>query len=377
MTSPALDLPPVYPVYLRLLVAAAAAEGIDAGVCLSPFGLDEAQLARSDVPVSLAAWRGVMLSLERVAPRPGLAMRLGRRVPLLSHGPLAYLMASSLDLRQALEGLTRFGPLRLAVLNLRLRERGQHIELHVRPRVSLGDVEGFTLEFLLAMLCKSIQDLCGGSCQAMKLHLPDSMSRATGAWAEQGISVAKCAGWPFMSFPDSLVAVALPAASGPDHERAWRACEEAEREQGWSASLSSRIEQLFRTGPPSNYKLDEIAKHLGVSRRTVMRRLIQEGSSFSALVDASRKQRLLRRMADRPPTRDARPLTLGEIAEDLGYADGAVLSRAVQRWFGISPRDLQLWVDAGLATFAQPSPGLSPKAKMLAPDVMGRRRRRP
>jgi AraC-like DNA-binding protein len=349
-----LNLPQVHPVYLRLLFEPAAAEGIDLGVCLTQSGLDVARLARSDVPVSLAVWRNIMLSLDRMAPRPGLAVRLGRRVPLLSHGALAYLMASSSDLHQALEALVRFAPLRLAVLNLRLRARGQHIELHVRPLVSLGDVERFTMEFLLAVLCKSLRDLCGGASRAMKLHLPGSMARTTRVWAEQGISVAKSAGWPYLSFPNSLAAMTLPTASGPERLLAWQACEEAERQQGWSASVSSRIEQLFRAGSPTNYELDQVAEQLGISRRTIARRLTKEHTSFSALVDVSRKQRLLRRLADRRSNQIECSLTLGEIAEDLGYADGAVLSRAVQRWFGISPRDLQHWIAAGLAMPAEP-----------------------
>lgn len=372
-----LNLPQVHPVYLRLLVAAAAAEGIDLGASPTPSGLNVTQLVRNDAPVSLAVWRSVMLGLDRMAPSQGLAMRLGRRVPLISHGALAYLMVSSSDLRQALDGLVRFAPLRLAVLNLRLRQRGQHIELHVRPLVSLGDVERFTLEFLLAMLCKSIRDLCGGASRAMKLHLPGSMARTTRVWAEQGISVAKSAGWPYLSFPNSLATMALPTASGPDRLLAWQACEEAERQQGWSASISSHIEQLFRTGPPTNYKLDQIAEQLGLSRRTIARRLTEEHTSFSALVDASRKQRLLRRLADRRSNQIERSLTLGEIAEDLGYADGAVLSRAVQRWFGIGPRDLQRWVDAGLAVPVEPTQAMSPKAKTLAPDVLERQSRHP
>ena len=357
-----LNLPEVHPVYLRLLVSAAAAEGIDLGACLTPSRTDAAQLARGDTPVSLAVWRNIMLSLDRMAPRPGLAVRLGRRVPLLSHGALAYLMASSSNLHQALEALVRFAPLRVAVLNLRLRPRGQHIELHVRPLVSLGDVERFTVEFLLAMLCKSMRDLCGGAPRGMKLQLPGSMARTTRVWAEQGVSVAKSAGRPYLSFPHSLAAMALPTASEPDRLLAWQACEEAERQQGWSASISSHIEQLFRTGPSTNYKLDQIAQQLGMSPRAIARRLTEEHTSFSALVDKSRKQRLLRRLADRRANQIEHSLTLGEIAEDLGYADGAVLSRSVQRWFGVSPRDLQSWVDAGLAMPAELHQAESPKA---------------
>jgi hypothetical protein len=103
------DLPLVHPVYLRLLGMAAAAEGIDLGAWLMPLGLDAAALARCDAPVPLVVWRRLMLGLQRLAPRPGLAIRLGRRFPLLAHGPLAYLMASSADLRQALDAIRASG----------------------------------------------------------------------------------------------------------------------------------------------------------------------------------------------------------------------------------------------------------------------------
>lgn len=344
------DLPLVHPVYLRLLVVAATAEGVDLGAWLTPLGQAATVLARCDAPVSLAFWRQMMLGLQRLAPAPGLAMRLGRRVSLIAHGPLAYLMASSSDLRQALDALVRFAPLRLTVLTVQLREREQCLELQLRPRVSLGDVERFTLDFLLAMLCTMLEGLCVGACQAMTLCLPGTKTDTARIWAEQGIRVERSTGRPFLLLPNALAETTLPTASAREYLRAWQACEDAEREQGWSASISSRIEQLFRTGPASNYQLAQIAKLLGISRRTVMRRLIQEGTSFRALVDTSRKQRLLRRLAERPFTQGEWQLTMGEIANDLGYADGAVLSRAARRWFGISPRALQRRLVAGLNT---------------------------
>jgi len=351
------DLPLVHPVYLRLLVAGARAEGIGLAAWLAPLGLEAGVLARRKEAVPLALWRRLMLGLQRLEPRPCLALRLGRGVPLLAHGPLAYLMASSRDLRQALESLVRFAPLRLAVLNLQLRERGQCLELHVRPRVALGDVEGFTLDFLLAMLCTMLEQLYAGACQPATLRLPAADSDTVGRWAEQGVAVERGSGRPLLVLPMALADGVLPLASPPEQQRAWRACEDAERELGWAASLAARIEQFFRTGAAARYQLAQVAQELGVSRRTLMRRLEQEGTSFSALVDASRRERLLRRLGERQ-------LTLSMIADDLGYADAAVLSRAVRRWFGISPRSVQARLDAGLPTV------LAQKANSLAPDVM-------
>ena len=104
--------------------------------------------------------------------------------------------------------------------------------------------------------------------------------------------------------------------------------------------MAAQIEQLFRTASAASYSLARVAERLGVSRRTVMRRLSAEGTQFSVLVEASRQQRLLRRLSERQ-------LTLGDIAVDLGYADGSAFNRAVRRRFGIGPRDLQRAVIEG------------------------------
>jgi AraC-like DNA-binding protein len=278
-------------------------------------------------------WRRLLLGLQRIHPHPGLAVRLGRRVPLLAHGPVGYLLATARTLRQALEGLARFAPLRLAVLDVQLHEGKRGMELCAHPRVALGDVECFTLDFLWAMVCSMLEDLSPGACRVATLRLPNLDADTTATWRERGVRVERGVG-PMLLLPHALADTVLPTGSAREHQLAWQACEEAERQQGWTGSTTARVQQLFRVGSSQHYQLESVAAELGVSRRTVMRRLAAEGTSFAALVDASRRQRLLRRLAE-PQT------TLSAIAEDLGYADGSALGRAVQRWFGMGARALQ------------------------------------
>jgi AraC-like DNA-binding protein len=69
---------------------------------------------------------------------------------------------------------------------------------------------------------------------------------------------------------------------------------------------------------------------LGVSDRTLTRRLGGQGTSFQTLADESRKTRAVALLQD--PT-----LTVAEIAYALDYEDAANFGRAFRRWFGISP----------------------------------------
>ena len=79
---------------------------------------------------------------------------------------------------------------------------------------------------------------------------------------------------------------------------------------------------------------DAIACHLGVSRRTLRRRLDAEGTSFHELTEVCR-----RNVGHALLVRSELPMI--EIALRLGYSDHTAFSRAFSRWFGASPRELR------------------------------------
>ena len=74
-----------------------------------------------------------------------------------------------------------------------------------------------------------------------------------------------------------------------------------------------------------------VASDLGLSTRTLQRRLEADGTSIRALVRACRRHRAEALLAD-----PARPVTT--VAHSLGYADTAALSRAFKTWTGFAPR---------------------------------------
>jgi AraC-like DNA-binding protein len=71
------------------------------------------------------------------------------------------------------------------------------------------------------------------------------------------------------------------------------------------------------------------AKMLGISPRTMQRRLHREGTSFAALVDALRRELAMEYLE--------KGVALQEIAWHLGYADVTAFHHAFRRWTGKSP----------------------------------------
>lgn len=74
----------------------------------------------------------------------------------------------------------------------------------------------------------------------------------------------------------------------------------------------------------------QAAQALGVSERTLARRLAEQGQTFDMLLDDVRRELALQAVAD--PER-----TLADIAQSLGFAEASTFYRAFNRWTGMPP----------------------------------------
>jgi AraC-like DNA-binding protein len=88
---------------------------------------------------------------------------------------------------------------------------------------------------------------------------------------------------------------------------------------------------------------------LGVSARTLQRRLSEEGLTFLGIVARARCD-VARRMLDDP----ARKVI--DVALDLGYSDQAHFTRAFVRWTGRAPREFQRLRATGSSGGPAPGP---------------------
>ena len=95
----------------------------------------------------------------------------------------------------------------------------------------------------------------------------------------------------------------------------------------FSHDVRRRLVQVFRNGGGG---LPALAKGLGVSERTLQRRLHEEGTSMQELMEGVRSELSLSLLRDPD-------LSVAQIADRLGYTSLAAFSRAFRRWRGISP----------------------------------------
>ena len=96
--------------------------------------------------------------------------------------------------------------------------------------------------------------------------------------------------------------------------------------------VSMRVREICRRLlPTGGAGIDLAAEYLNLNRRTLQRRLVAEGTSFSAVLDAVRADRATRYLAEGD-------LPLSQVAALLGYTEQSAFNRACRRWFGRTPR---------------------------------------
>jgi len=122
----------------------------------------------------------------------------------------------------------------------------------------------------------------------------------------------------------------LPLISAdPGAARAMREqCERALIEL--SNTLVPRVQRALFQPDGSVRSARVLARQLGVSERTLKRRLAAQNTSYTELLDIARRARALELLGS-----DA---SVEEMSARLGYSDAANFTRAFRRWTGQSPR---------------------------------------
>lgn len=107
-----------------------------------------------------------------------------------------------------------------------------------------------------------------------------------------------------------------------------------QEERSLAHQVRSQVSRTLSEGVPA---ISDIAMELGMSGRTMQRRLSDLGYTFQHLVDESRRQ-LAERLLEETN------YSLAEVAFMTGYSEQSAFNRAFKRWSGQTPRSYRLGV---------------------------------
>ena len=332
LPQPGSLVPPIYARLLRMLLQHA---DVDGDRVLAAAGLDWATLVTDDKRLGRDTIVRLAEGAMAATRRPWLGLDLGGGAPVSAHGALGYAVVTSRDLREAMLTMARYGTTRNDSMAWTCTDTRDGMTMHAAERTDLGSVRGFVVDTTLGAILRMVETAVGQVPGDLRIELP----LPTPAWRDQylrfGVAEVRFER-PAFAFHFTQRDLALPCigADAKAHAGACRECEEALAEVA-GASMAQRVAGLLASVDDGNYpRMAAIATRCGISPRTLIRRLHEDGATFQQLLDAARKQRALWMLLH-----TAEPVE--EIAARLGYVDTSNFSRTVRRWFGATPRELR------------------------------------
>jgi AraC-like DNA-binding protein len=303
-------------------------------------GLDEGRL-RADANVSKqqlesgtllpdAVRQRLWASACREAQRDEFAIEAGLALPFGAFGLMDYLAASADTLGESCEALARHFHSVSCERSLETEScegefRLKLLSADTRPETIAED--DFNVGALLGRLRRRVD---GFSLTAVQLRRapPRSASR-----------FAALCGGP-VSFGHAVATLCLPArlrqASLSSADPWLRRTLESLLSPDASGAQGSALERSLRRClrlllPERKFGAAKVAGALGMSERSLHRRLRELGQSYQGMVDVFRREEAERLLLDGR-------VDMTEIAHRLGFADQSAFSRAFRRWTRMAPR---------------------------------------
>ena len=320
----------VRPVYCRYLLELLAEEGVSPAAVLEGTDLEPADLEGRERRIRFAEQLRIYRNALKRSRLPGLGLRLGLRQRITDHGIFGYAIQSSADLAQAIRIVSRYQATQGPLLELALETDREVATIVLRERVPLGPIALMAREEWLASLVRQLLPLTDPPTEPLEILL-DVPSECTDLYRrELGCPVRLGADRAELRL--RRVALAAPLAFSDEETAAVceRRCEELLERLGAEGGVVENVRRALIGSPGRFPSLPEVAKSLGMSDRTLRRRLTETQTSFQAQVEGVRKGLALDYL-------QRSNLTIDEIASLLGYNETPSFYRAFRRWTGQAP----------------------------------------
>ncbi|MEM9460098.1 MAG: AraC family transcriptional regulator [Myxococcota bacterium] len=313
---------------------------IDRSALLLGLGIDPDAAVDPKIMVSDTDYYAFLEAIAAQDPNAlDLPLRVGASMRLDEYGAMGLAWKSAANLRASWDRAERFAKVLTSVATYEVREveLGAWLILHREGPRRLG--LRLSNEASIASLAAISQQVTDASLRVLKVSLEhDAPSRTHLHERHFGCPVrfgaehdALLVAWETLRFPNRL--------SDPGMSRFFEAHLAKELEQfDDDHSLEHRVRIEISTAladgiPP----ISATARRLGISGRTLQRRLARSGHTYQQLIDEARRQlaeKLLRQTE----------YSLQEIAFLTGFSEQSAFTRAFKRWAGQTPRSFRLCV---------------------------------
>jgi AraC-like DNA-binding protein len=311
-------------------VAALRSRGVDTGALLGRAGLSLDALAdpnrRHPLEVTTRLWR---LSVDATGD-PAFGIEVARHTTYQTFHALGFSLATSATLREALERVVRFFAIVTDAADMRLHDAPGVVRFTVHLRES-ADPADEAVDAFVAAAVRLCRTLAGRAFAPLAVELRRA-APADPAPFLRYFRVPVTFGAPLDALTiDRAVTETRLLTANAEVARANDAVIADHLARLESARITPRVRRSIEEHlPQGEPEPAAVARRLGLSQRSLQRRLAEEGTTFASLLDETRRTLAQGYL-------DEGRYSVSEVTYLLGFAGVSSFSRAFKRWTGSSP----------------------------------------
>ena len=318
----------------RLAYERGRKEGVDVEALLRQAHLTPREIRNKDISLSVQNQIKFVELVATAISDPLLGFHLAYSYDLREIGLLYYVIASAETLLGSLLRVARYSDVANEGVDLEVKKGDVlRLRLHYSGVARHSDVH--QIEFWMASVVRICRKVIGTNFKPIEIRIMHDrreqvpeMEKLIGCAVRTGANVdeivfSRGSGeYPIVTSDPYLDQICV------------RLCDETLARLGKKTSpLKVKVENAIAVLlPHGEMHFDAVATELGMSGRTLARRLASEGHSFSKILDDLRLALARRYLAESD-------MSISEIAWLLGYSEVASFTHAFHRWSGTNPRN--------------------------------------
>ncbi len=351
---------------VRSIKARLAARGLDVDTFFRQAGLEESECMADDALTLSDKLSHLWEMATQASGDPLLGVKAALPQPLDRSGLMGHIMRASPDVKTAIENLVRYTPLVSPTVHSTIEqaEGSTRISLHLPGGQRRVPQQHY--DFVWCLVLRTLRSAAGrDDLKPVQVNYAFPQPADVQAYIDAfGCTVRFGMPTNTVQFDDADLSVPISTENPMAADWALRMLADlAQAQRNWTVRMLAKLEQapqqensfskrvqglltgMLAHGEPLR---EEVAKRLMMSERTLQRRLAEEGTNFTQLVDDTRREMAYQylRKGD---------LSLKKLSFQLGFSDPSAFCRACRRWFGRSPKEVQQ--KAGPSDFLMSRPG--------------------
>lgn len=298
-------------------------------------GIEQEKLNNLNYKISFLSFKKVICRAIELTNEPGLAFYAGTQLKISSHGILGFTATISFNAQQAIELINQYVELQCSFVRLSLKVNQDICHYSILYEKSLGDLHhpidlkvyefccifflvGFVhlCQFFLPDFKPSLDLQC--KCPDYFVHFQDILSTTfTDIRYEQE--------YTRLTAPSSFLSIPLRLSDPLAFEKFKALCQTELENLFTHQDILYQVKKSIDDEHQGLQAIDQVAKKLNLTKRTLQRMLQERQSNFQLLYNEVRREKVKKLLQYPFISRE-------DIAKQLGYSCTSSLNRALKRW---------------------------------------------